>query len=173
MARPKRGVSRKEESNPRRQKGSATTNGDKSKANGAASDGEGKKKQILLNAFDMCTIGYLRPGQWKNPKDRSAEKRSLKYWINLAKILEKCAGGMCSLKRIKDLTKSESMFEKLEQNYTPNYIETMLCYLLCTEIFGRKVSDICFWDILSGIGLGYASGIPADDYRNQGLKFPL
>lgn len=26
--------------------------------------GEGKK-QILLNAFDMSTIGHLSPGQWK------------------------------------------------------------------------------------------------------------
>lgn len=23
------------------------------------------KKQILLNAFDMCTVGHLSPGQWK------------------------------------------------------------------------------------------------------------
>jgi hypothetical protein len=23
------------------------------------------KKQILLNAFDMSTIGHLSPGQWK------------------------------------------------------------------------------------------------------------
>ena len=24
-----------------------------------------KKKQILLNAFDMSTVGHLSPGQWK------------------------------------------------------------------------------------------------------------
>ncbi|KAL3425087.1 Dimethyl-sulfide monooxygenase 2 [Phlyctema vagabunda] len=47
------------------------------------------KKQILLNAFDMSTVGHLSPGQWKNPKDRSAHKRKLDYWINLAKLLEK------------------------------------------------------------------------------------
>ncbi|KAF8846595.1 Nitrilotriacetate monooxygenase component A/pristinamycin IIA synthase subunit A [Acephala macrosclerotiorum] len=47
------------------------------------------KKQILLNAFDMSTVGHLSPGQWKNPKDRSAEKRGLQYWIDLAKILER------------------------------------------------------------------------------------
>lgn len=23
------------------------------------------KKQILLNAFDMSTVGHLSPGQWK------------------------------------------------------------------------------------------------------------
>ncbi|KAH8170331.1 luciferase-like monooxygenase domain-containing protein [Sarocladium implicatum] len=48
-----------------------------------------KKKQILLNAFDMSTIGHLSPGQWKNPGDRSAEKRDLQYWIDLAKLLER------------------------------------------------------------------------------------
>lgn len=28
-----------------------------------------KKKQILLNAFDMSTIGHLSPGQWKVRND--------------------------------------------------------------------------------------------------------
>ena len=27
-------------------------------------NGEGKK-EILLNAFDMSTVGHLSPGQWK------------------------------------------------------------------------------------------------------------
>ncbi|PSR80038.1 HK97 family phage prohead protease [Coniella lustricola] len=53
------------------------------------------KKQILLNAFDMCTIGHLSPGQWKNPTDRSATKRTLEYWIELAKLLER--GGINAL----------------------------------------------------------------------------
>ncbi|EPE32123.1 Bacterial luciferase-like protein [Glarea lozoyensis ATCC 20868] len=53
------------------------------------------KKQILLNAFDMSTVGHLSPGQWKNPKDRSANKRELKYWIDLAQILER--GGINAL----------------------------------------------------------------------------
>ncbi|KAI8233013.1 Dimethyl-sulfide monooxygenase [Colletotrichum sp. SAR 10_86] len=56
--------------------------------------GEGKK-QILLNAFDMSTIGHLSPGQWKNPEDKSATKRDLNYWIELAKLLER--GGINSL----------------------------------------------------------------------------
>lgn len=66
------------------------------------------QKQIILNAFDMSTIGHLSPGQWKvrmacwqiwtylfadrfvqNPKDRSTTKRKLDYWIDLAKLLEK------------------------------------------------------------------------------------
>jgi hypothetical protein len=32
--------------------------------NGEAANGT-KKKQILLNAFDMSTVGHLSPGQWK------------------------------------------------------------------------------------------------------------
>ncbi|KAF2159661.1 hypothetical protein M409DRAFT_70846 [Zasmidium cellare ATCC 36951] len=47
------------------------------------------KKHILLNAFDMSTIGHLSPGQWKDPSDRSTTKRRLDYWIDLAKLLEK------------------------------------------------------------------------------------
>ncbi|PLN81652.1 luciferase-like domain-containing protein [Aspergillus taichungensis] len=53
------------------------------------------KKQILLNAFDMCTVGHLSPGQWKNPSDRSATKRKLSYWTDLAKLLER--GGFNAL----------------------------------------------------------------------------
>lgn len=61
--------------------------------NGAASstngNGSSKKKHVLLNAFDMSTIGHLSPGQWKDPEDKSATKTGLDYWINLAKILER------------------------------------------------------------------------------------
>ncbi|GKT40271.1 dimethyl-sulfide monooxygenase [Colletotrichum spaethianum] len=58
------------------------------------------KKQILLNAFDMSTVGHLSPGQWKlsvfqNPADKSATKRDLNYWIDLAKLLER--GGINAL----------------------------------------------------------------------------
>ncbi|ATY61514.1 xenobiotic compound family [Cordyceps militaris] len=53
------------------------------------------KKHILLNAFDMSTVGHLSPGQWKNPVDKSATKRDLQYWIDLAKLLER--GGINAL----------------------------------------------------------------------------
>ena len=71
------------------------------------------KKQILLNAFDMSTVGHLSPGQWKvsnniltlmysadidplqNPKDKSATKRKLDYWVELAQLLER--GGINAL----------------------------------------------------------------------------
>ncbi|KAI1105011.1 nitrilotriacetate monooxygenase component A [Jackrogersella minutella] len=54
-----------------------------------------EKKRIFLNAFDMSTIGHLSPGQWKNPVDKSATKRKLEYWTELAKLLER--GGFNAL----------------------------------------------------------------------------
>ncbi|KAM0544682.1 hypothetical protein ACHAPJ_011743 [Fusarium lateritium] len=53
------------------------------------------KKQIFLNAFDMSTVGHLSVGHWKNPSDRSATKRKLKYWVDLANLLER--GGISGL----------------------------------------------------------------------------
>ncbi|KAJ5642856.1 Xenobiotic compound monooxygenase DszA family [Penicillium longicatenatum] len=57
----------------------------------ASSNGLGfvNKKRIILNAFEMSTVGHMSPGQWKDPEDRSATKRTLYYWINLAQILER------------------------------------------------------------------------------------
>ncbi|KAL4907730.1 hypothetical protein BDW74DRAFT_166392 [Aspergillus multicolor] len=47
------------------------------------------KKRILLNAFDMFTVGHLSFGQWRHPSDKaSTKRRDLSYWTNLAKILE-------------------------------------------------------------------------------------
>ncbi|CAL5869636.1 uncharacterized protein PFLUO_LOCUS3866 [Penicillium psychrofluorescens] len=57
--------------------------------NGSIGTNANGKKQILINAFDMFTVGHLSPGQWKNPKDKSATKNSLEYWIELAKLLER------------------------------------------------------------------------------------
>ncbi|KAK7744802.1 hypothetical protein SLS62_010035 [Diatrype stigma] len=66
-------------------------------ANGeTARDGGRPKKQIILNGFDMFTVGHLSFGQWRNPKDRAKDKRrDLSYWTDLAKLLEK--GGFTSL----------------------------------------------------------------------------
>jgi len=35
------------------------------KIDGETSKPSRPKKQILLNAFDMSTVGHLSPGQWK------------------------------------------------------------------------------------------------------------
>ncbi|KAL4799629.1 luciferase-like domain-containing protein [Aspergillus venezuelensis] len=48
------------------------------------------KKRIILNGFDVFTPGHLSFGQWKHPSDRaSTKRRSLSYWTDLARILEK------------------------------------------------------------------------------------
>jgi hypothetical protein len=50
---------------------------------------ETPKKRIILNAFDMFTVGHISFGQWRNPKDTAADKRrDLTYWTDLAKLLE-------------------------------------------------------------------------------------
>ncbi|KAJ5242830.1 Nitrilotriacetate monooxygenase component A/pristinamycin IIA synthase subunit A [Penicillium citrinum] len=69
--------------------------GDTNKPSGEDDTANGSRKHILINAFDMSTVGHLSPGQWKNPKDKSASKRTLEYWIDLAKLLER--GGINAL----------------------------------------------------------------------------
>src|SRR5271163_3544471 len=37
----------------------------------------------------MNCVGHQSPGLWRHPRDRSAEYKSLKYWTDVAKILER------------------------------------------------------------------------------------
>lgn len=46
-------------------------------------------KQILLNAFDMNSVGHINHGLWTHPRDHSYRFDELSYWTDLAKILEK------------------------------------------------------------------------------------
>ncbi len=46
-------------------------------------------KTILLNAFNMNCVGHIHHGMWTHPQDRSTEFTSLKYWLDLARTLEK------------------------------------------------------------------------------------
>jgi long-chain alkane monooxygenase len=46
-------------------------------------------REILFNAFAMNTVGHLSPGQWRHPRDRSAEYNRLRTWTDLAQILER------------------------------------------------------------------------------------
>jgi len=46
-------------------------------------------KEILLNAFDMNTIGHQSSGLWRHPRDRSQDYCSLDYWLELARTLER------------------------------------------------------------------------------------
>ena len=45
-------------------------------------------KKILLNAFDMNSVGHINHGLWTHPRDESHRFNELSYWTNLAKTLE-------------------------------------------------------------------------------------
>lgn len=46
------------------------------------------KKQIRLNAVDMCCMG-LATGIWAHPRDRTGGYNTLEYWTDLARLLER------------------------------------------------------------------------------------
>lgn len=46
------------------------------------------KKQIRLNAVDMMCMGST-PGIWNHPRDKSEGYKTLRYWTDLAKLLER------------------------------------------------------------------------------------
>ena len=47
------------------------------------------EKPIRLNAFDMSCVAHLSPGLWTHPRDRSEGYKTLQYWVDLAKTLER------------------------------------------------------------------------------------
>ncbi|WP_050478452.1 LLM class flavin-dependent oxidoreductase [Herbaspirillum rhizosphaerae] len=46
-------------------------------------------KEIHFNAFDMNCVGHIQQGLWRHPRDRSADYRDIRYWMDYAKKLEK------------------------------------------------------------------------------------
>ncbi|RMX07704.1 LLM class flavin-dependent oxidoreductase [Corticibacter populi] len=46
-------------------------------------------KHIHVNAFNMNCVGHIHHGLWTHPRDRSTEYHTLKYWTDIARILEK------------------------------------------------------------------------------------
>ncbi|MFT0865392.1 LLM class flavin-dependent oxidoreductase [Pseudomonas sp. CAM1A] len=46
-------------------------------------------KQILLNAFNMNCIGHINHGLWSHPRDTSTQYKTLDYWTDLARLLER------------------------------------------------------------------------------------
>lgn len=48
-----------------------------------------RRRQMLLNAFDMACVGHIQQGMWTHPRDRSAEYNKLSYWTDLARLLER------------------------------------------------------------------------------------
>jgi FMN-dependent oxidoreductase (nitrilotriacetate monooxygenase family) len=47
------------------------------------------KHEILLNAFDMNTVGHIQQGLWRHPRDQSHRHAELRYWTDLARTLER------------------------------------------------------------------------------------
>ncbi|HKS12989.1 MAG TPA: LLM class flavin-dependent oxidoreductase [Pseudomonas sp.] len=47
------------------------------------------KKKILLNAFNMNCIGHINHGLWTHPRDNSTQYKTLDYWTDLARLLER------------------------------------------------------------------------------------
>ena len=45
--------------------------------------------EILINIFNMNTVGHQSPGLWKHPRDRSRAYRDLETWTGLARTLER------------------------------------------------------------------------------------
>ncbi|KAI1621286.1 alkanesulfonate monooxygenase [Exophiala viscosa] len=58
---------------------SATTNGENVE----------KKKKMILNAFVMNSPGHLATGFWKHPRNKTTEYTKLKFWTDLAQMLDK------------------------------------------------------------------------------------
>ncbi|XAH24356.1 LLM class flavin-dependent oxidoreductase [Xylophilus sp. GW821-FHT01B05] len=48
-----------------------------------------KKKQILLNAFNMNCVGHINHGLWTHPRDHSGDYNSIDYWTGMARTLER------------------------------------------------------------------------------------
>jgi FMN-dependent oxidoreductase (nitrilotriacetate monooxygenase family) len=46
-------------------------------------------REILLNAFDMNTVGHIQHGLWTHPRDRSMDYTDIDYWTGLARTLER------------------------------------------------------------------------------------
>ncbi|MDR2790917.1 MAG: LLM class flavin-dependent oxidoreductase, partial [Campylobacteraceae bacterium] len=47
------------------------------------------QKQILLNAFNLNSVGHIHHGLWTHPQDRSIFFNDLDYWTDIAKTLER------------------------------------------------------------------------------------
>ena len=52
------------------------------------------KKELLLNVFVMTTPGHLSPGQWRHPRNSTADYNKLKFWTSLANTIDN-AGFHC------------------------------------------------------------------------------
>jgi long-chain alkane monooxygenase len=48
-----------------------------------------KKRQIVLNAFDMNCVAHIVAGTWRHPESQAVRYKDLEYWTDLATLLER------------------------------------------------------------------------------------
>ena len=46
-------------------------------------------RRIRFNAFDMNCVAHQSPGLWRHPADQSHRYKELRYWTELATLLER------------------------------------------------------------------------------------
>jgi long-chain alkane monooxygenase len=47
------------------------------------------RREIQLNAFDMNCVAHIVAGTWRHPESQAAQYKDLRYWLDLAKLLER------------------------------------------------------------------------------------
>ena len=47
------------------------------------------RRQIHLNAFDMNCVAHIVAGTWRHPESQAARYKDLRYWTDLARLLER------------------------------------------------------------------------------------
>ncbi|KAF2013680.1 alkanesulfonate monooxygenase [Aaosphaeria arxii CBS 175.79] len=55
----------------------------------SSDSGTRPKKQLILNAFAINAPAHLSPGLWRHPRNRTADYNKLKFWTDLAQLLDK------------------------------------------------------------------------------------
>ena len=48
-----------------------------------------QKKHLHVNAFNMNCVGHIHHGLWTHPRDQSTQYHTLKYWTDIAQLLER------------------------------------------------------------------------------------
>lgn len=54
-----------------------------------AQSGRAVRKPIVLNGFNMNSVGHINHGLWTHPRDRSTDYHTLEYWQHQARELER------------------------------------------------------------------------------------
>jgi FMN-dependent oxidoreductase (nitrilotriacetate monooxygenase family) len=46
-------------------------------------------RELVLNAFDMNCVAHIVAGTWRHPESQAAQYKHLRYWTDLARLLER------------------------------------------------------------------------------------